>query len=164
MKNHMTSKPFEKFCLKVLGTDINTLYSKISTYSITMLDCNKWPWSAFWKISKFWPVTTHSSHLYLNHIRDYDSYFFQEFLSENTKRMVSHWIKIALVVSYSLKNNAVNVYTNSYAKVSPFSEKTPSKSLRNYWQKISENIWIRWVSLTEIAASNTSIGMHSIYG
>ena len=69
----MMSKPCEKSRLKVLGTDINIARIRLLPLQ-SMLDCNKWPWSAFWKISKYWLVTTYSSHLhvYLNHIRGYE--------------------------------------------------------------------------------------------
>ena len=65
---YMTSKPYEKFRWKVLGSDINIARSRLFPLQ-PMLDCNRWPLRAFWKISKCHLVTTHSSDSYVNHIR-----------------------------------------------------------------------------------------------
>ena len=83
------SKPREKFRLKVLDTDINILSNKITSSSITTnARLQQVTFTCILKnlkmLAGYQSFFFHLSHLYLNHIRGYGSYFSPKFYRKPT--------------------------------------------------------------------------------
>ena len=71
--------------------------------------------------------------------------------------------KVALAVYYSVKTNSVKFYIDKNPKVLPFCEITPSKSHRNYWQKISENNKIHFCDPHKSRCINARMDMNGVH-
>ena len=94
-----------KFHLEVLVTNINIARLRLLLLQSMLYDNNR-SLSVFWEISKRLLVTTNSSHLYLNHIKGQELYFFP-------RNFIVKHETCGITLSWAVKPN-MNAYRKSY--------------------------------------------------